>query len=174
MEPKDCANGRTHEPSLRELTAELDGARDVFNEKIESLVKVTNERDRRYEDRFRAMDEKTSLALTSSEKAVTKAETATEKRFDSVNEFRNTLKDQASNFMPRPETEAKFKAYDDKFDDMKKDVIALRQEIMGEIGGLRESRSEAMGSFRAVHLVGALLSGLLGAGIAILALIFKK
>lgn len=42
-------------------------------------------------------------ALASSKEAVTKAESATEKRFDSVNEFRATLTDQASRFVTRKE-----------------------------------------------------------------------
>src|ERR1700689_1575360 len=98
--PSEVNNGRFHDPSLKELTAELDGVRDVFLSKIESISTVMNERDVRYEQRFKAMDEKTSLALTASEKAVSKAETATEKRFDAVNEFRGTLSDQARLLIP--------------------------------------------------------------------------
>lgn len=48
-------------------------------------------------------DKQIAIALTSAEKAVTKAEAATEKRFDSVNEFRKTLSDQASSFVTRVE-----------------------------------------------------------------------
>jgi len=157
----DDVNNRTHEPSLRELTADLDGPKELLLAKIDNNAQVMNERDRRYEDRFNAMDEKTTLALASSEKAVTKAESATEKRFDSVNEFRNTLKDQASSLMPRGEVEAKYKAYDTQIDEMKKelsafriahqtvaqqsDITSLRVELMKEISGLRESRSEGTG-----------------------------
>jgi hypothetical protein len=112
------------DPSIRELASEFDGFKDLMTE-----------RDRRYEQRFEAMDEKTSLALTSSEKAVAKAEIATEKRFDSVNEFRATLSDQAANLIPRREADTKFAAWDDKFEDLKK-----------EIAGLRESRSGATGT----------------------------
>jgi hypothetical protein len=43
-------------------------------------------------------DKQIGLALSAAEKAVTKAETATEKRFDSVNEFRQTLTDQTKTF----------------------------------------------------------------------------
>jgi hypothetical protein len=43
-------------------------------------------------------DKQIALALSAAEKAVTKAETATEKRFDSVNEFRQTLTDQNKTF----------------------------------------------------------------------------
>ena len=46
----------------------------------------------------------TELQLASSDKAIAKAEEATEKRFESVNEFRKTLTDQATLFMPRAES----------------------------------------------------------------------
>lgn len=50
--------------------------------------------------------EKVALALASSDKAVGKAEIATEKRFESVNEFRQTLSDQTSTFPSRVELQA--------------------------------------------------------------------
>lgn len=43
--------------------------------------------------------------LAASEKAITKAEKATEKRFESVNEFRKALNDSQRTYMPRIETE---------------------------------------------------------------------
>ncbi len=75
---------------------------------------MMDERDRRYEQHFEAMDAKTTLALSASDKAVTKAEAATEKRFDTVNEFRATLSDQAGRLYSRAEAEAKFLAIEDK------------------------------------------------------------
>jgi hypothetical protein len=101
-------NGRTHEPSLRELTAELDGIRGIFDEKIDRVREVADERDRRYEERFKAMDEKTTLALNSSDKAVNKAEIAQEKRFDNTNEWRAAMQDRDRNQMPRSEIEQRF------------------------------------------------------------------
>jgi hypothetical protein len=47
-----------------------------------------------------------SVALTSADKAVSKAEAATERRFESVNEFRQTLSDQTKNFIGKVEFEA--------------------------------------------------------------------
>lgn len=44
-------------------------------------------------------------ALAAADKAVLKAETATEKRFESVNEFRQTLSDQTGTFVTRVEFE---------------------------------------------------------------------
>jgi hypothetical protein len=45
------------------------------------------------------------FAFQASDRAITKAETATEKRFEGVNEFRAQLTEQAATFMPRAEAE---------------------------------------------------------------------
>lgn len=66
-----------------------------------------------------------------SEKAIAKAETAAEKRFDSVNEFRQTLTDQAASFMPRAEADAKISAN-------AKDIVnanARLDKMEGQAGG---------------------------------------
>lgn len=55
------------------------------------------------EQRFNSQELAIAAALTGAEKAVMKAEVATEKRFDSVNEFRRTLSDQATTFLHRAE-----------------------------------------------------------------------
>lgn len=67
------------------------------------IERILEETDNRYEQRFKAAQE-----------AVTKAETAAEKRFDSVNEFRGQLTDQARSFMPRLESEQRMLTLDDK------------------------------------------------------------
>jgi len=82
----------------------------VLEERVSGVKEVMDERDRRYESRFTAMDEKTSLALNSSEKAVTKAEVAQEKRFDNTNEWRAAMQDRDRNQMPRVEIEQRFSA----------------------------------------------------------------
>jgi hypothetical protein len=138
-------NSRTHEPNLRELTGQLDELEKLLNAKFDALKDLIDERDRRYEDRFTAMDEKTSLALTSSKEAVAKAEAATEKRFDSVNEFRKTLSDQATNFLPRPEYVSNHQSLLDKIDGIKenlsKEISGIRDSSAREIASLREARS---------------------------------
>jgi hypothetical protein len=55
-------------------------------------------------DRVFAQQEKAvEAALAAAEKAVSKAEDAAEKRFESVNEFRQTLSDQTATFLTRKE-----------------------------------------------------------------------
>ena len=67
------------------------------------LTTVLEERERRYGQRFTDLETALRAALAASEKAIGKAEVATERRFESVNEFRQTLSDQARDFMTRTE-----------------------------------------------------------------------
>lgn len=57
-------------------------------------------------DRFAQADKALTSALAAQKEAVAKAEAAAEKRFDSVNEFRAQLSDQAQTFMTRTEANA--------------------------------------------------------------------
>jgi small-conductance mechanosensitive channel len=66
------------------------------------------------EQRFIDSDKAVQAALLAAKEAVLKAEVATEKRFESVNEFRGQLADQTSNLMPRAEYNAKHQALEDK------------------------------------------------------------
>jgi len=72
----------------------------------EHLETLLAEKDKRDEQRFAAQGEAVTAALLAQEKAVVKAETANEKRFESVNEFRKTLSDQTSSFPSRVELQA--------------------------------------------------------------------
>jgi pyruvate-formate lyase len=72
-------------------------------ERIRGVEKVGDERDRRYEQRFLAQEQAAKIAIDAANKALDKADSATANRFESVNEFRQTLTDQTATFMPRPE-----------------------------------------------------------------------
>jgi len=80
----------------------------------EYFTAIINEHDRQYQQRFEAQEKALAAALSSAKEAVDKANAASEKRFDSVNEFRNSLKDQASAFLPRPEYAASQKQLSDQ------------------------------------------------------------
>jgi hypothetical protein len=58
------------------------------------------------DERHKANQEAVQAALAAAEKARDKAETAMDKRFDGVNEFRQTLSDQATSFPTRNEVAA--------------------------------------------------------------------
>lgn len=84
--------------SLREhLQRQLDSQVAAIHRRIDQLIDLLDER---YEvqkaDALRVAKE--------AQEALDKAERATEKRFDSVNEFRAQLNDQAHTFMPRTES----------------------------------------------------------------------
>jgi hypothetical protein len=72
----------------------------------------------RFEGRFEAQEKAFTAAIEAAERAVGKAEMASEKRFDSVNEFRATLTDQAATLMPRSEAETRFSALNEKLGDL--------------------------------------------------------
>lgn len=72
---------------------------EVARERIAAL-------DRRLTENLTALDRATQVAMTAAKEAVNKAEIASEKRFESVNEFRGQLADQAARFIGRAEVEA--------------------------------------------------------------------
>ncbi len=120
--------------------------------RIEALEKMLAERDRRYTERFDAQEGANKLALEAAEKAVLKAEAANERRFENVNEFRQTLSDQATKFISKDE------------------VSALLSGITGTLSRLDRhetvttSRGQGMGQLWGI-LAG--LGGLLIAGVAV-------
>ena len=69
----------------------------------EHLLAVMAEKDKRYDQRFEDSKEAISAALAASKEAVVKAELATEKRFDSVNEFRGALSDAQTRYITKTE-----------------------------------------------------------------------
>lgn len=90
-----------------------------------------HEMDRRYEERYREQKENVTTAFASAEKAVNaalaaskeavlKAEFASERRFEGVNEFRSALADQQRTLMPRSEFESIVSAQDAKIDALEK------------------------------------------------------
>ena len=68
------------------------------------------------QQRFTDQDKAVQSALSAAKEAVNKAETAADKRFEAVNEFRQTLSDQTSTFMSRTEYEAKYDALQKQLD----------------------------------------------------------
>ena len=88
--------------------------------------------------RFSDMDDRTELARE-----------AMEKRLDGMNEFRDTLRDQASKFIPRTE-------YDILCDDVQK---------------LKESRAEMRGKASQNSVIVAYIFAVIGIGIGIVGLL---
>ena len=92
------------EITLREyLESQLKNLRDDVEQTRMDILARIEAADLRYDQRFHA-----------AEQAVFKAETASEKRFEGVNEFRATLGDQQRTLMPRAESEFMHRAHDEK------------------------------------------------------------
>jgi hypothetical protein len=149
----------------------------VIEVQVRAVEKLMDERDRLYLEKFRASevavdraitasDKQTATSFLASEKAIMKAEEAQREYNIRSNEFRGQLDDQAKTLMPRLETQTLFKAYEDKLEDMKR-----------QLSELREYKSEGGGKEKA-HLIdvqqrnwglGIMVSILLGLGSLIVA-----
>ena len=92
---------------------------------------------REYVDiRFDAQEKAVNAALAASDRAVNKAEMASEKRFDAVNEFRAALADSARLLMPRIEAEQRIAPLDKMISDLKTTVEAKDNKGAGISIGL--------------------------------------
>lgn len=96
------------------------------------------------------------------EKALAKAEVATEKRFDGVNEFRQTLTDQAGTFALKAQVDVQIKALESKMDtqfkslDNKIDVLAgLASTGVGRSVGLNAAWGYILSGVMALVAVAA-------------------
>lgn len=107
------------------------------------LQMAIDEADRRYEQRFVAQEKAVAFALDAAKEAVLKAEIASEKRFDSVNEFRQTLSDQTNTFLPRAEAEQRIKQNSDKIDASKDLAVERFSLLLSRLDKL-EGRSTGM------------------------------
>lgn len=110
---------------------------------IRELIKTTiDERDKRYEDRFKASEtavaaalqaqkEAVNAAFAASKEAIGKAEMAQTAYNERSNEFRQALDDQARLQLSRTEAEQQFRSGEQKIEDLKKRVGDLEK---GEVG----------------------------------------
>jgi nitrogen regulatory protein PII-like uncharacterized protein len=117
----------------------------VLEERVKALVGKVDERDRLYLEKFRASeiavaaaitasDKQTTASFASSEKAIMKAEEAQREYNVRSNEFRGQLDDQVKTLMPRTESQTLFKSYEDKLEDIKKDIVILRDQATSAVG----------------------------------------
>lgn len=91
----------------------------MFLDSLKALLDARlAEIDRRYEQRFSAQEAAVLAALVSANAATNKAEAATDRRFESVNEFRQALTDQTATFITRAEAEARIGANAEKIADL--------------------------------------------------------
>jgi hypothetical protein len=99
-----------------------------------------------------AVRDASMTANQTAKEAVNKAETASEKRFDGVNEFRQTLADQQRTLMPRSEVDVIIKGLEDKIaaqnqtiSDQNGRIIALASAQSGQKQGIKDGWGLAVG-----------------------------
>ena len=102
------------------LTGQIAGLREMLNERYATQTKALDAAFLAQQTAMRTAlevaEKAVQTALVSAEKAVAKAEVAAEKRFESVNEFRAQLTDQAATFPTRNEVDVRLNAIADKLD----------------------------------------------------------
>lgn len=141
------------------LETTIDYLLAVMNEKHDHILSLIHGNDRRYEQRYdasqkaleaalMAQKEAINAALAAQDRAVTKAELATEKRFESVNEFRGTLDNQQRTLIPRQEVDVLIKGVDEKIGNLTKQVdqlLARQRERAAEGAGMKGGWGLAVG-----------------------------
>ena len=143
----------------------------AHNESMREAEKdVQAERDRRYAELFKEREKAWMAAVEGATKeakaealsakaAVEKAEVASEKRFEGVNEFRATLADQAATLISRAEVEQQFQSVNEKVD-----LVTSRMDRLdGRSGGNNQTVLYAVA---ALGILGT-LAGIVGTIVAI-------
>ena len=102
--------------TIAALDRRLDDKICAVAKQLEALDRLTEAKFITHKTLLEGQAAQVALALTASEKAIGKAEAANEKRFDSVNEFRAQLADQAATFMRADVADARFAAVENKTD----------------------------------------------------------
>ena len=121
--------------SIREQVASIGSS-------IAALDKLTDAKFVTFRTLIDAQAVQVALALTSSDKAVTKAEIANDKRFEGVNEFRAQQADIIATFIPRVEAEQRMTGNSEKIDHLELQLNALTARMdrgEGRSGGHTDS-----------------------------------
>lgn len=133
---------------------------------IEAIITLMDERDKRYYIQFVTLKEAAELnnravgiAMEAADKAVAKAESAVEKRFESVNEFRAQMGDMQNSFARTDLVNSRFAAMEKKLDELSAVLIDFRSGTLARSKGYSDVWGWVVGG--------------LGVLIAVLALIFK-
>lgn len=105
------------------MIAMLDGQERRFNERIESLTKSIE------------------LSLHAAEKAILKAENATERRLEGLNELRAVTEDRAKEFIPRAVAEALTQRLGERIDALAERYAERIDELQSRLDRLEGTRT---------------------------------
>jgi hypothetical protein len=132
-----------------------------FEEVAHRFDDVLEERDRRYQERFEAQSKAIEAAFNSAKEAATKVATASEKRFESVNEFRAQQQDLIANFITRTETEQRMEA-------MRAQLQLQVDGNAAQIAGVMKNQAEGAGRRIASEGARTLTFAIIGAIVAVI------
>jgi hypothetical protein len=136
------------------LSAQRDRRFDALHQELkDSVDQRLRDADLRYQQRFDAQTSALDAALAAQKEAVHVANTAAEKRFESVNEFRQQLADQAATFMPRAEAEQRNAALAEKIDLLR----SAANQWQGRSAGLNAGWVYLLGVIAAIGTVVSLI-----------------
>ena len=103
---------------------------DTLKEHLEALmVSQHSGMSNSLKDFERRMDERFSSQLA----AIVKAETATEKRLEGMNEFRAQLDDVIATLLPKTEYEVRHKGLVDRTDALRDDLASIKNELVPRV-----------------------------------------
>ncbi len=141
----------------------------------EHLAQRITDQGVRLDQRMNDADKAIQAALGSAETAVSKAEAASEKRFEGINEFRGALADQQRELLPRSEYRAEQKAMSDRIASNADRLAALELRLTSRLDLGQGSAAGAAGTRTERRLDSTVLVQWLGllvaAGVALFAII---
>ena len=127
-----------------------------FTTRIDDILRLIAETDKRYDMQFREQEKAVTAAQQSANIATTKAETSTNDRLKLLNESKATIEKAQDNFAPKIGT--------DKELNMHSDRISKIEERLGKLEGVGSGRHDSW-----ILLLGAvlLISQFVGIGVAL-------
>ncbi len=102
-----------------------------FEERFTNVNERVADLDMRLSWRFEAAEKAVAAAFESNQAAIEKSEAATERRFESVNEFRAALGDVTHRSMPRAEADVRFQSFTDELHKVDKRMEAMTGKAAG-------------------------------------------
>jgi hypothetical protein len=127
-------------------------------ERVALLVGQVSHLAASFTERMAGMRRELEAAGEAAKEAVTKAENATEKRLEGLNEFRQQLSDQNSSFLPR-ET---FQATVDGWGEWRTTIEARLSQTQGESSGKTEQRTSIYATIATIVAVLAVIVAVVG------------
>jgi hypothetical protein len=160
-----------HELALKKENEERERAALVLREQLQQRIESG---DVQLREHVNHQKESVASAFAASEKAISKAESADEKRFESVNvfreQFRDQLSDQASHFMPREVAESQAIEIRERVERSDMDSAARDELLRSQIATLQRNQAATKAT---IATVGAAVTFFLTAVVILVNFVLK-